>query len=127
MRAAIPASISVGLAALLGCGGAAIPTGTFRGERPIRVNAGTDPAVAAQLRRVELRIDEAGKATLEDSGIPWEGLVTRNGDRLAFEVLAVSGVGISKQPSDLARSLEFDLLPDGAIEYGGVRLTRTKP
>lgn len=125
MRATIPASISVALLALVGCGSKPVPIGTFRGERKIEVNPGTDPVVAAQLRRVVLKIDDSGNATLKDGGIPWEGHVTRNGDALDFEVLALSGVNIAKQATDLPRTLTFRVLPDGGIDYGGVRLARS--
>ena len=125
MRATIPASISVALLLLSGCGGAPPPPGVYRGERPLTTAPGTDPVVAAQMRRIVLTIGDGGKTTLEDGGIPWEGLLTRHGDRLDFEVLAVAGVNVAKQAADLPRRLELRVLDDGALEYANVRLRKT--
>lgn len=80
--------------------------------------------MADQLRRVVLTIDDSGKGNLEDGGIPWEGLVSRSGDRLDFEILAVSGINIAKQSSDYPRQLRFRIESDGTILFGDVRLRR---
>ena len=99
-----------------------LPVGAYRGERPATGIRGPDPVVDAQLRRVDLTIEEGGRATLEDAGIPWEGIVTRRGDRLDFEVLTVAGVNIARQAKDLPRRLEFSVGADGTIVYGGLKL-----
>ena len=117
------ASISVGLLALIGCG-APLPTGTFRGEHRLAIQPGTDPVVVAQLRRVTLRIDTDGRASLEDAGVPWEGRVTRSGEELTFEVLTIAGVNIDKQPAELARTLKFRLLPNGSLAFADAILTK---
>lgn len=85
---------------------------------------GTDPVVADGLRRVQLTIDEDGRGVFQESGVPFDVRVTRNGDDLNLEVLAVANVGASKQPPDLTRPHTFRLLPDGSLEGEGVALKR---
>lgn len=122
MRAAILASISAVLL-LAGCG-KPLPTGTFRGERDLEARPGADPVVVAQARRVVLKIEATGKADLEDGGFPWEGRVSRSGDTLVFEVDAVNGINIAKQPPDIPREFKFEVLGANALSFDGVRLER---
>ena len=76
------------------------------------MNLGTDPLIADQLRRVILKIDESGNGNLDDGGITSEGLVSWEGDRLKFEVVAKLGINIAKQPSGEPRWLYFK--PEGS-------------
>lgn len=121
------ASISVGLllavGLLLSCGPSA-PVGTFRGSRNEVGRPGADPVVLAQINRVTLKIDADGNANLEDGGIPWEGRVSRSGDELEFDVAAINGVNIERQPTDLSRKLKLRVASENELEYGGVRLER---
>ncbi len=89
------------------------------------MNPGADPLVAEQLRRVRLTIDESGNGNLEDGGIPTEGLVSWEGDRLKFEVVAKLGVNIAKQPPTEPRWLYFK--PEGNIMiYDDTKLEKTR-
>ncbi|GEM_PF-6196402 len=101
-----------------------MPIGTFRGERTIAVFPGTDPAVADQLRRVELVLKGEGDAVLTDGGIPYEGHANRRGEALTMDVLAINGVNIDRQPAGTSRTLTFAVSADGTITYDKVRLKR---
>ena len=101
-----------------------MPEGAYRGEHPIPAQAGADPLVLSELRRVVLEIGADGNAKLKDGGIPWEGRMTREGDDLRFEVLAIAGVNVEKQPTGTPRRLEFRLLSDGRIRFGDALLQR---
>jgi hypothetical protein len=89
------------------------------------VNTGTDPVIADQLNRVLLTIEAGGKATLEDGGIPFDGAVTDNGVRLEFEVLAISGVNIAKQPPDSPRQFVFQKDGENLI-FDGTTLEKVR-
>lgn len=108
-----------------GCSGRPLPLGTFIGHRNDPGQPGADPVVVAQLNRVILKIDADGKANLEDGGLPWEGHVTRSGDRIDFEVDAINGRGIASQPGELARRIEFRVLSPDRLSFGGVSLERS--
>ena len=128
MRVAIVGSISAALllaALLLASCGAPVPTGTFRGSRDEAGRPGADPVVVAQLNRVILRIDAEGRADLEDGGIPWEGQVSRAGDRLVLSVEAVSGINVERQPREVPRTIEFRVISGDALDFRGVRLDRS--
>ena len=103
-----------------------MPIGTFRGERTIAVFPGTDPAVADQLRRVELVLKGEGDAVLTDGGIPYEGRANRRGDALTMDVLAINGVNIDRQPVGTPRTLMFEVGADGTITYDKVTLRRVR-
>jgi len=130
MRAAITLSISVGLLAILGfaglggCSGDPLPTGVYKGKHQLDIRPGADPVVANQLARVVLTIHEDGKAALEDGGLPFEGQVSRRGADLNFEVLAVAGKNIERQPVEVPRHLKFSVRKDGGIDFGDVQLVR---
>jgi hypothetical protein len=109
---------------LIACGEGAVPIGTFRGERPVEVNPGTDPIVAMQLRRLQITLDAEGNATLEDGGIPSEGRASRRGDTLTVDLLAVSGINIDRQPADFPRSRTLRVVDERTLELDGVRLVR---
>ncbi|RYG23720.1 hypothetical protein EON82_13145 [bacterium] len=126
MRAAIGVSISAALLCLFACGGGPLPTGTFRGEHSLEVKPGTDPVIANQLRRVVVTIAEDGKATIENGGLPMEGLASRRGDTLAIEVLAVSGINIEKQPPEVPRRLELKIEFEDKLRFGDAVLNRVR-
>ena len=90
----------------------------------MEITPGTDPAVADQLRRVQLTIDEDGRGVLQESGISFDVKVIRDGDELHLEVLAVANIGTKGQPSDMTRPFTFHVLPDGSLEGEGARLRR---
>ena len=110
------------MALLVGCGSGPLPTGTFRGERSAPVRPGTDPVVAAQLRRVVLTIDPDGTATLEDGGMPYDLKATRSGDRLSLEVRAIANKNASRQFPGVPLTATFDILADGTLRSGDLVL-----
>ena len=112
------------MAGLEGCSGDPLPTGKFKGQRQLDVRPDADPVVAKQLARIVFTIQEDGKATLEDGGLPFEGQVSRHGEKLDFEILTVSGINIDRQPDTVPRHLQFAVRKDGGIDFVGVRLIR---
>ena len=120
IKAAIGGSISVVALSLLigGCRHEPLPVGKFRGEHAIVGRPGADPVIVNQLRRVDLTIADDGKAVLEDGGLPREGQMSRDGEKLKFEVLTVYGRNVELQPPDQPRSFYFQLKKDGTILYG---------
>ena len=77
--------------------------------------------IANSLRRVSLTIDEGGAAALVDGGVPYEGQVHRDGDRLVLEVTAALGKNIEKHPAEAPRRFAFDVRGK-ALVLDGARL-----
>ena len=111
------------MALLVGCSGAALPTGTFRGERSLPIRPGTDPVIAAQMRRVVLTVNADGTATLEDGGLPYDLFVARHGDRLDLEVRAIANRGASRTPARTS----FEILSDGSLRKEDLVLRPAAP
>lgn len=101
-----------------------MPEGHYRGKKAVAAKPGADPVVVEQLSRVELTIKPNGDAVFIDGGLPYEGQITRRGDGLHFETLAVMGINISKQPAEVPRSLEFKMNKNGSIAIDGTALTK---
>ena len=102
--------------------------GTYEGFRPYTVAPGNDPVVARQAARVTLIVKPNGQAELSDGGLPAEGHMDYGSSSATFIPEAVAGVGVHKQPREVADRLTASLKPqpDGSWLYNGSVILKRK-
>ena len=101
--------------------------GTYEGYRDVKVNPGTDPIVADQLRQVRIVAKVDGTATLSDQGMGVNGRIEYGQTTATFIPEKIADIKIEYEPPELEKQYTVTLKPepDGTWLYAGsVKLSK---
>ncbi|MFZ4507594.1 MAG: hypothetical protein ACOYON_07860 [Fimbriimonas sp.] len=105
-----------------GCASRSAFVGKWVGERKVDAVPGADPIIVRQLSRIKLDIQENGKFTMEDAGMPKAGTFRVETSEKGFlKVESILGRPLSEQPEmtqELHKGeIELRANADGTLTY----------